>query len=124
MDILGSAFALQALQVDLKTIRAWAPVFTGGGEITFSHGIHPVPAPATRCIIELRHLPASPGPVEQELLTPTGAALLAALNPQWIDRPVRGDFAGRPAAWSYGFGTRTFPARTGLVNALGVTVER
>jgi len=51
-----------------------------------SHGRLPVPAPATRAILEEHHISYQSGPVEAELLTPTGAAILAALSPTFVDR--------------------------------------
>jgi uncharacterized protein (DUF111 family) len=86
VDIIGSAWALQHLNVQLQKVCCAAPVATGGGKISFSHGTFPVPAPATQEIINRYAFPTSSGPVDRELLTPTGAALLAALEPTFIDR--------------------------------------
>jgi uncharacterized protein (TIGR00299 family) protein len=54
----------------------------GGGAIKAAHGILPVPAPATLKILEKSDLIVLNGPIESELVTPTGAALLANLNPK------------------------------------------
>ncbi len=53
------------------------PVSVGGGFVEFSHGKFPVPAPATLEILNDSELKWRKGPVEKELLTPTGAAILA-----------------------------------------------
>ena len=50
------------------------PVALGGGRISSMHGILSVPAPATLEI--LKNIPVFGGPVNHELTTPTGAALL------------------------------------------------
>ena len=43
------------------------------------HGLMPVPAPATLEILRRVHAPWLPSPIEGELVTPTGAAILATL---------------------------------------------
>ncbi len=86
VDIAGSAWGLQRLDVDLDRVSAFSPVMVGGGEVRFSHGSFPAPAPAAAEIIALYGFPTAPGPHQTELFTPTGAALLAALNPEFSER--------------------------------------
>jgi pyridinium-3,5-bisthiocarboxylic acid mononucleotide nickel chelatase len=75
-DIIGACTAFHDL--GLKEYRIYcAPVSVGMGFIEFSHGEFPVPAPAALEILKEYSLPWKLGPVEGELLTPTGAALLA-----------------------------------------------
>ena len=81
IDITGAAFGLHLLKADTDVILT-KPVSTGGGTITFSHGTLAVPAPATQNIINKFDIPACEGPVNFELFTPTGAAILSALNPE------------------------------------------
>jgi len=88
MDIIGSAKGLDLLQVDLENVICLSPVRVGGGKIHFSHGTLEVPAPATRSILRSKEIPHATGPVMTELLTPTGAALLAALKPRWQAREM------------------------------------
>lgn len=80
-DVVGPAFAFDKL--GLFDERHWSvqvsPVATGGGRVKIHHGTVPVPAPATSYIIREHHLVTRGGPIEAELLTPTGSALLAAL---------------------------------------------
>ena len=57
------------------------PLPAGGGTVRCQHGIIPVPAPATVNICAACGLELRPGPVEGELTTPTGAALLGAMRP-------------------------------------------
>jgi len=73
-DIVGACTALHALDVRHVAVL---PIALGGGLITGSHGTLPVPAPATAALLASSHLLAYPGPKDGELLTPTGAALLA-----------------------------------------------
>ncbi len=75
-DITGACIAFHDL--DLKDHRIYCtPISVGEGFIEFSHGKFPVPAPAALEILKEYSLPWRHGPVEGELLTPTGAALLA-----------------------------------------------
>ncbi len=75
-DIVGACTAFHDL--GLKDHRIYCtPISVGEGFIEFSHGKFPVPAPAALEILKEYSLPWKPGPVEGELLTPTGAALLA-----------------------------------------------
>jgi len=55
----------------------FSAVALGGGRAKSAHGTLPVPAPATAEL--LKGLPTYGGPVEMELTTPTGAALLKTL---------------------------------------------
>ncbi len=43
------------------------------------HGVLPLPAPATLEVLRLAHAPLIPSPAQVELVTPTGAAILATL---------------------------------------------
>lgn len=75
-DIMGACTAFHDLS--LKDHRIYCtPISVGEGFIEFSHGKFPVPSPAALEILKEHSMPWKPGPVEGELLTPTGAALLA-----------------------------------------------
>ncbi|MGB9902160.1 nickel pincer cofactor biosynthesis protein LarC [Methanothrix sp.] len=74
-DIAGSSAAMESLSLD--RILSTAPS-VGGGITDTSHGMLPVPAPATLEILRSHRIPWRGGPVPHELLTPTGAAILAA----------------------------------------------
>ncbi|MDD2778556.1 MAG: nickel pincer cofactor biosynthesis protein LarC [Methanocellales archaeon] len=79
-DIVGAVTALEDL-VSLKdTLICSTAVAVGGGLIKISHGIVPVPSPATLEILRSRNFPMIGGPVEAELTTPTGASLLVNLT--------------------------------------------
>lgn len=79
MDICGVMTALWSLKLDPE-IELLGPLAVGGGTVSFSHGTLPVPAPAARIILDRFAIPWRFGPIDQELCTPTGVALLAALN--------------------------------------------
>jgi len=73
-DVVGVALLLDDLGVERVVTT---PLSAGGGEVEMSHGTYPVPAPAVVELAERADWSLSGGPVEMELLTPTGAALLA-----------------------------------------------
>ncbi len=75
-DIVGACAAF--CDLGFKDHRIYCtPISVGAGFIEFSHGKFPVPAPAVLEILKEYSLPWKTGPVDGELLTPTGAALLA-----------------------------------------------
>ena len=59
-------------------------VSVGDGRIIFSHGNMSVPPPAVLKIAELRGIPIMGGPVETEVATPTGMALLGAFVEKFV----------------------------------------
>jgi uncharacterized protein (TIGR00299 family) protein len=73
-DIVGTCLALEALEVD--TLSAGAPPLSSGSLET-AHGTMPLPAPATLAL--LKGWPVRAGVPGLEQVTPTGAAILAAL---------------------------------------------
>ena len=73
-DVVGASLLLDDLDVERVVTT---PLATGGGEVTMSHGVYPVPTPAVVEIAERAAWSLRGGPVETELLTPTGAAILA-----------------------------------------------
>lgn len=77
-EIIGAAVALEDL--DLFNTKIFAtPASVGGGLFEFSHGTVSSPAPATLEIFRSKRFPIRGGPVESELSTPTGAAILVNL---------------------------------------------
>jgi uncharacterized protein (TIGR00299 family) protein len=73
-DIVGTALLLADLGVERIVTT---PLSTGGGTVGMSHGTYPVPTPAVVEIAERADWALRGGPVDAELLTPTGAAILA-----------------------------------------------
>ena len=83
IDIVGTVFGLEALGIE----KVYAGnLRTGHGMIKCAHGAMPIPAPATAEL--LTGIPYTHGEIEKELLTPTGAALLAVLCDGFGDRPA------------------------------------
>jgi len=76
VDIVGACIALELLG---KPRILSAPPVEGTGWIDCAHGRFPVPAPATLSILGERRIPLSQCAEPHELITPTGAALLAEL---------------------------------------------
>ncbi|HTY74807.1 MAG TPA: nickel insertion protein, partial [Candidatus Nanoarchaeia archaeon] len=74
-EIIGVAVAMEDLGLFDGRIFA-TPVAVGGGTLKFSHGIVSSPAPATLAIFQSKNFPIKGGPIEAELATPTGAAIL------------------------------------------------
>ena len=73
-DIAGSVAALDSLEADKVVVL---PISVGSGTVIAAHGRLPVPAPAALEVLSASGLLWKGGPVEGELLTPTGAAILA-----------------------------------------------
>jgi len=74
LDILGTVVGLEYLGI--KRIFA-SELHVGTGFIRCSHGILPVPAPATAEL--LKNIPFYSGTIKGELVTPAGAALVSTL---------------------------------------------
>ena len=75
-DIVGAALLLEDLAVDRIVTT---PLAVGGGHCEMSHGTYPVPGPAVLEIAERADWPVRGGPIDAELLTPTGAASLGQI---------------------------------------------
>ncbi|USZ72620.1 nickel pincer cofactor biosynthesis protein LarC [Natronosalvus halobius] len=73
-DVVGTVLLIHDLEVDRVVTT---PISAGGGTVSMSHGEYPIPAPAVLDIVKRADWELSGGPVEAELLTPTGAAILA-----------------------------------------------
>ncbi len=84
LDIIGAIHLLEATGLLDSDIYSTPPAL-GSGYIEISHGRLPVPAPAVLEILKRHKFPISSTPVEAELTTPTGAALLVNLAHQVTD---------------------------------------
>jgi hypothetical protein len=82
IDILGTSLCLEKIGVFSKEFKVYCSELpVGGGKVKSAHGFIPVPAPVVVKILEHSQLKTLPGPIQAELSTPTGVALLAGLNP-------------------------------------------
>lgn len=109
-DIVGVALLLAELNPERVVTT---PLATGGGTVETSHGVYPVPTPA---VVEL----AGPadwslrgGPVDAELLTPTGAAILAHVATGVDSLPSL-----QVRSSGYGAGDRSFDRHPNVLRAL------
>lgn len=78
IDIVGAAVLLDRLKV---TKTYCDPICVGFGMVKTQHGLLPVPAPATAEL--LKGMPTFKGDEAGERLTPTGAAIIRWLNPDF-----------------------------------------
>jgi uncharacterized protein (TIGR00299 family) protein len=83
VDIVAASAGIHALDVDRWHV---SPLNVGGGMVDCAHGRFPVPAPATADL--LRGFPTYSAHIEQELVTPTGAALIRTLAPAFGTQPA------------------------------------
>ena len=113
VDSIADIVAVSVLLDSLDVTHAVVPrLVDGHGTIRCQHGIIPVPVPATLNIVEAHGLPLSICEVEGELVTPTGAAIVAALDASFAP-PAR--FAVRRTG--LGAGKRTY-SRPSILRAL------
>ncbi len=98
-DVVGALVGLDALGVERVLA---SPVPLGRGFIKGAHGQIPLPAPATVALLE--GVPVVGSPLEVETVTPTGAALLAALAEGFGPLPPM-----TLEAVGYGAGSRDLP---------------
>jgi uncharacterized protein (TIGR00299 family) protein len=76
VDVTGAVLGLETLGIE----RLYAsPLPYGSGTVNSDHGTLPLPAPATLEVLRLAQAPLTPSPAQVELVTPTGAAILATL---------------------------------------------
>jgi len=75
-DIVGAVLLVHDLDPDRIVTT---PLATGGGTVSMSHGEYPVPTPAVVEIAQRADWSLRGGPIDIELLTPTGAAILGHL---------------------------------------------
>src|SRR5713101_878785 len=82
VDIVGACIGFEALSIQKF---ACSPLNVGGGTVKMAHGILPVPAPATAKLLQGK--PTYSNGVQKELVTPTGAAIVAALCDSFGPQP-------------------------------------
>jgi len=86
IDILGVTIALDKINSFDENFQLYcSKIPLGGGKVNTAHGLLSIPAPATLKILEKSNLITFGGPVESELVTPTGIALLTSLNPEFLE---------------------------------------
>ena len=105
VDIVGVAVGFDLLAADEIVC---SPIPTGRGQVHIAHGVCPIPAPGTAEL--LKGVPLADVPVEAELTTPTGAAIVKTMT---------GKFGPLPPMTieqiGYGAGTMDFPGRANVL---------
>jgi uncharacterized protein (TIGR00299 family) protein len=108
VDVVGTCLALESLGV--ASVRS-GPVALGTGTVRGSHGLLPNPAPA---VVELLvGAPVRGAAREEELTTPTGAALLAALAESFGPLPSM-----KITSSGYGAGSRDLEGRANVLQVV------
>ena len=110
VDIVGACAALEMLG---KPRVLASPVIEGTGWIDCAHGRFPVPAPATLAILGARGIGVTQCEEPHELVTPTGAALLA----EFVENfgPMQNLVAERTG---FGLGTRENKTRPNVLRVV------
>ena len=108
VDIVGTALCLEYLGID--TILS-SKIPLGNGFVACQHGTLPVPAPATVEI--LKNVPVYGAGIPEELVTPTGAAIIKALAKDFGDMPHM-----TIERIGYGAGSRNLQNRPNLLRVL------
>ncbi len=108
VDIVGTALCLEYLGID--TILS-SKIPLGKGFVACQHGTLPIPAPATVEI--LKNVPVYGTGISEELVTPTGAAIIKALAKDFGDMPHM-----TIEKIGYGAGSRNLQNRPNLLRVL------
>ena len=97
-DIVGGCAAIESLGIEELHC---SPLNVGGGTVRCEHGLLPVPAPATAEL--LKGIPVYSSGVQAELVTPTGATIVAVLAKSFGPLP-----AMKMESVGYGAGANDF----------------
>lgn len=108
VDIVGGIFGMLSLGIERVCT---SPLPLGSGFVATRHGPIPVPAPATVSL--LQGVPVRDSGLRQELVTPTGAALIKALSSSFGPMP-----SFTLEGVGYGVGFRELPDRPNLLRIL------
>ncbi|MCX7781508.1 MAG: nickel pincer cofactor biosynthesis protein LarC [Negativicutes bacterium] len=114
VDVVGTVFGFDYLGVEQIFV---SKLNVGGGFVRCSHGLMSVPAPAT--VELLKGIPYASGEIKKELVTPTGAALVATLAAGFGAMPE----AFRDERIGYGAGTWDLDIPNVLRMHLGVMAK-
>lgn len=109
IDIVGSSIGFEHFGFD-EIYSSPLPITRG--RVRAAHGLLPVPAPATLHLI--KGVPLEKAPVKDEIVTPTGAAIITTVARRFGECPLQ-----KIEKVGYGFGDKTFP---GIPNALRLMI--
>jgi uncharacterized protein (TIGR00299 family) protein len=114
LDIVGASVAMEKLGIEKIVV---SPLNLGSGSVKTVHGTLPVPAPATAAL--LKNAPVYSTGVAAELVTPTGAAVVAALAGEYGPLPRM-----TVSAIGYGAGSRDLTEQANVLRVfLGERLE-
>ena len=114
VDIAGAAIGLELLGIDQVVV---SKIHVGTGTVECAHGTLPVPAPATLEL--LQGAPVYSHGIENELITPTGAAILTTLADHFGGMP-----AMKVTQTGYGAGFHDLPIANLLRVSIGESVSK
>jgi len=108
IDIVGASVCLDLLGVERIEV---SHLKLGQGTFKCAHGVYPVPGPATAEI--LKGIPTFAGDIEGELVTPTGAAIVATVASAFGPQPSL-----KVQSIGYGAGTRDISGYPNVLRAM------
>jgi uncharacterized protein (TIGR00299 family) protein len=108
VDIVGACIGFAALGIEKFACSA---LNLGGGTAKMAHGVLPVPAPATARLLQGR--PTYSNGVQKELVTPTGAAIVATLCDTFGPQPGMS-----VSAIGYGAGTEDLEGQPNVLRIM------
>jgi len=108
VDIVGTVAGFQHLRID-KIVCSPLPM--PGGWAQCAHGEIPLPAPAVCALLQDMHVPVYGVELKQELVTPTGAALVCELASEFGSMPAM-------TMQTTGYGAGTMQRQDGRPNLL------
>jgi uncharacterized protein (TIGR00299 family) protein len=115
VDIVGVCIGFDTLGIDKF---ACSPLNVGGGTTKMAHGVLPVPAPATANLLQGK--PTYSNGVQRELVTPTGAAIVATLCDTFGPQPPM-----TVSAIGYGAGTADLEGQPNVLRIMiGESTEK
>ena len=115
VDVCSVAICLDDLGIKDIVVESLSE---GRGTIRCAHGLMPIPVPAVVNLCQAGNIALTPVPVAGELVTPTGAAIVAALRTS-EHLPAR----YRIEAVGYGAGKRPYEGCSGTLRCLLVHVN-
>ena len=115
VDVCSVAICLDDLGIEDIVVESLSE---GHGTIHCAHGLMPIPVPAVVNLCQAGNIALTPAPVAGELVTPTGAAIVAALRTS-DQLPPR----YRIEAVGYGAGKRLYEGCSGTLRCLLVHVD-
>lgn len=115
VDVCSVAICLDDLGIEDIVVESLSE---GHGTIHCAHGLMPIPVPAVVNLCQAGNIALTPAPVAGELVTPTGAAVVAALRTS-EHLPAR----YRIEAVGYGAGKRPYEGCSGTLRCLLVDAD-